>query len=184
MIAGGVERAKAAPAQAERRMSIKHVVPLVVLGCAVFVASTDAGQHRWKGPARASVRAEPIRPVAIGPRASIGGGSAGVYCPDMTEAAVGVHDLGWIPAGMNLAVTVESYSDNGFDPVAGVIVPSLGSPAGNTLKTATFYDNDSGGDRDARVSFTTPQAGTYLLVVTDYAGKTPGCYRYQADIAR
>lgn len=165
-------------------MTMKHILPILVVGCVAFAASTDADQHRWKSSVKSQGRSEPIRAVTAGPRAAIGGGSAGVYCPDMSQAAVGVHDLGWIPAGLNVAVTVESYSEAPFDPVAGVLVPSLGAPAGNSLKTATFYDNDSGGEGDARISFVTPQAGTYLLVVTDYTGKTPGCYRYQADIGR
>ena len=165
-------------------MTLKHVTAIPILVCAVLAADEAAGQHRWKSEQRPSARAEPIRPVTAGPRASIGGGSNGIYCPDMADDAIGVHDLGWIPAGMKVVVTVESYADNGFDPVAGVIVAALGERAGNTVKTTIFYDNDSGGEKDARVSLTTPQAGTYLLLVTDYAGKNPGCYRYQTEIGR
>jgi hypothetical protein len=100
----------------------------------------------------------------------------------MSDDAVGVHDLGWIPVGFNVAITVESYTENAFDPVAAVIVASLGQKAGNAVKVTTFYDNDSAGDKDARVSFVTPQAGTYLLLVTDFPAQTGGCYRYQAEI--
>lgn len=170
-------------------MSVKHLTWIVVLGCAVFIAGTAAAQHRWKTapqlPSKTSGRAEPIRaPSIVAPRAAIGSGSNGIYCPDMSEDAVGVHDLGWIPSGFKVEVIVESYSESAFDPVAGVLTATLGEKAGNTVKTVTFYDNDSGGDRDSKVSFTTSQAGTYLLVVTDYTGKTGGCYRYQANISR
>jgi hypothetical protein len=165
-------------------MTVKLVTTIVVLGCAMLATNQASGQHRWKSEPRASTRAEPIRPATAGPRASIGGGSNGIYCPDLSDDAIGVHDLGWIPAGMNVAVTVESYSDNAFDPVAEVMVAALGEKAGNMVKTTTFYDNDSGGDKDARVSLTTAQAGTYLLLVSDYAGKNPGCYRYQTEIGR
>lgn len=165
-------------------MTGKHATAMVMLGCAVFTANEATGQHRWNSEEKASSRVEPIRPVTAGPRASIGGGSNGIYCPDLADDAIGVHDLGWIPSGMNVVVTVDANSNNSFDPVAAVVVAALGEKAGNTVKTTTFYDNDSGGDKDARVSFTTPQAGTYLLLVTDYTGKSPGCYRYQTDIGR
>jgi hypothetical protein len=35
-------------------------------------------------------------------------------------------------------------------PVAAVVVPMIGEPAGNNSRTATYYDNDSGGDKDAK----------------------------------
>jgi hypothetical protein len=50
------------------------------------------------------------------------GPAAGLYCPDLSEGAVGVHDLGWIPAGLNVKINVESYSQNEFDQVAAVMV--------------------------------------------------------------
>jgi hypothetical protein len=93
-----------------------------------------------------------------------------------------VHDLGWLPSGRNMTVIVEATSDNGFDPAAAVVVASLGENAANGVKTTTFYDNDSGGDKNAKVSLVTPQNGTYMLLVTDFPGKLPGCYRYQVDI--
>jgi hypothetical protein len=163
-------------------MTVKCATAMTILGCLVLGANQVSAQHRWKGEQRASGRVEPISPAIARPRAAIGGGPNGIYCPDLSDDAIGVHDLGWVPAGMNVVVTVESYSSNAFDPVAAVVVAGLGERAGNTVKTTTFYDNDSGGDKDARVSFTTPQAGTYLLLVTDYTAKNPGCYRYQTEI--
>jgi hypothetical protein len=82
---------------------------------------------------------------------------------------------------MNVTITVESVSDD-FNPAAAVVVPLLGQPAGNTIKTTTFYDDDSGGDRDPRVEFVAPQAGTYLLMVNDLTDVTAGCYRYQVVV--
>jgi hypothetical protein len=58
----------------------------------------------------------------------------------------------------------------------------VGQKAGNTVKTAAFYDNDSGGDKDAMIDFVTPHTGNYLLVVGDYADVTTGCYRYEVTI--
>jgi hypothetical protein len=160
-------------------MNHKQHVAFLVIGCVVVVATAAAGQHRWKKtPDSSSV----VRPLTVRPRASIGGAANGIYCPDMVDDAIGVHDLGWVPAGLNVTVTVESFVDNAFDPVAAVLVASLGEKAANNIKTTTFYDNDSGGDKDASISFVAPQQGTYLLLVSDFSGKTPGCYRYQATI--
>jgi len=61
-------------------------------------------------------------------------------------------------------------------------VPSLGQAAGNAVKTTTFYDDDSGGDRDPRIEFVAPQAGTYLLLVNDLTDASLGCYRYQVVV--
>ena len=144
-------------------------------------AMADGSQHLW-ARARKAAPAATVRPSAVRPQAAIGLGSPGIFCPDMADSAVGVHDLGWIPVGMTVIVTVESYSDAPFDPVAAVAVVNLGLGFGNTAKVQTFYDNDSGGDGDAQITFVTTQAGTYLLFVTDNAGKTQGCYRYRVDI--
>ena len=62
------------------------------------------------------------------------------------------------------------------------LITGFGQPAGNTIKTTTFYDNDSGGDGDPRIEFVTPQAGTYLLMVNDLTDEALGCYRYQVAV--
>ena len=116
-----------------------------VLGVLVMVVGYAAGaaaggQQPWpvvgkKQIARApSVRsrAEPI----VSPRAQIGGGANGVYCTAPCENGITVHDLGFLPTGRNVIVTVEGISD-GFNPVAGIVVPQIGQPAGNTIKTTT-----------------------------------------------
>lgn len=158
-------------------MKIAHIGVIVMLACGLGVATAVAAQHDWT-PART---ADALRPTLIQPHAVLGP-ATGVYCPDMSEGAFGVHDLGWVPAGLNVEVNVESYSRNDFDPVAGVVVATMGVPGANAIKTTTFYDNDSGGGKDVRITFVTPQAGTYVLFVTDNSGKTSGCYRYQASI--
>jgi hypothetical protein len=79
----------------------------------------------------------------------------------------------------SLAVTVESFSTEDFDPVAAVIVATLGTNGGNTIRTTTFYDDNTGGEKDPRVEFVTPVAGTYLLLVNDLRDAVVGCYRYQ-----
>jgi hypothetical protein len=89
-----------------------------------------------------------------------------------------VHNLGFLPSGIPVTVTVEGFSE-GFNPVAAVLVATVGSSAGNNVRTTTFYDDDSGGEGDPRVQFTTPVGGTYLLLVNDLTDAVVGCYRYQ-----
>jgi len=158
-------------------MKIANIGVVITLACGVGAATAVAAQHDWT-PARAG---DPLRPSLVKPHAVLGP-ATGVYCPDMSEGAFGVHDLGWIPAGLNIEINVESYSRNEFDPVAGVVAATLGVPGANNIKTTTFYDNDSGGGKDVRITFVSPQAGTYVLFVADNSGKAAGCYRYQALI--
>jgi hypothetical protein len=116
--------------------------------------------------------------VIVRPQAEIGGQANGIYCTPPTTNGVGVHDLGGLPSGLNVTVTVEALSD-AFDPAAAVLLPMVGEGAGNNVKTTTFYDNDSGGEKDAKIAFVTPQSGNYILVVNDYTDATAGCYRYE-----
>ena len=162
-------------------MDSKRVRLVMTIVCVAFVATGATAQHLWRSPARTSGATGPIRPITVRPQA-IGLGSNGIYCPDMSDGAVGVHDLGWIPAGLNVTATVENSTMTAFDPAAAVIVATVGEVAGNAVKTTTFYDNDSAGEKNARITFVTPVQGTYLLLVTDFPGKLPGCYRYQVDV--
>lgn len=155
------------------------IIGLTVVLTAFMGTLTVAAQHHQWSTSRPDTRT--LRPSTLQPRAVLGPAN-GLYCPDLSDGAFGVHDLGWVPSGMTVEVNVESYSDNEFDPVAAVVVASLGLAGGNSIKTNTFFDNDSGGGKDARISFVTPQAGTYVLFVADNSGKLPGCYRYQASI--
>ena len=152
----------------------------LVLGLALFAAGIEASQRgrvlAVKGPAQTMV---PTRggAITIGPQADIGGDAAGLYCATPVENGVKTHDLGGLPAGIRVVVTVEGFSV-GFDPVAAVSVVSLGQKAANNVRFTNFYDNDSGGEGDARVEFVTPQSGIYVLHVGDFADATAGCYRY------
>jgi hypothetical protein len=147
-------------------------------------AGIEAAQRGWvmtlKTPARsaAAVRSEVL---VARPEASISGGANGIYCAHQAENGVGVHDLGAIPAGIHVVVTVESYSE-AFDPVAAVATPVLGAAAANSVNVATFYDNDSGEDKDAKIDFVTPRSGNYVLFVGDFTDTIAGCYRYKVVI--
>lgn len=163
----------------------RKVAGMVAVAGMLLVAGLEAGQRGWVVPLKPSVSAASSAPrVALpaGPRASIGGVANGLYCSSAVENGVSVHDLGALPAGLQVTVTVESYSD-GFDPAAAVLVATLGQKGGDTIDVKTFYDNDSGGDGDARISFVTPAVGVYLLLVNDYTDSRAGCYRYQMMIA-
>ena len=160
-------------------MSSRRSVVVLVLCVVTSVATAAAGQHFWRAPAGTG---GVLRPSVVRPRA-VSGPAAGLYCNDTTDGAAGVHDLGWVPAGFTVDVDVESYTQGGdFDPVAAVVLTVMGAAGGNAAKVTTFYDNDSGGARSPHISFVTPQAGTYVLLVSDQTGKENGCYRYMANI--
>jgi len=153
---------------------------VVTLGVALLVGATiHAAQRGWVVSLKSAAARQ--GPAIVGPRAEIGGQANGIYCTPATINGVGVHDIGGLPSGISVTVTVEGLSD-GFDPVAAVVVPMIGEPAGNNIRTTTYYDNDSGGDKDAKLAFVTSQAGNYILFVNDYADKTPGCYRYEVTL--
>ena len=86
---------------------------------------------------------------------------------------------------VNVTVNVSSSmpADSAFDPVAAVVVAGVGATAGSTVKTSTFYDNDSGGGKDPRITFVAPQRGTYFLLIGENSGSGGGCYRYQVTVS-
>jgi hypothetical protein len=142
-------------------------------------------QRGWAVRGKAGILRSSRATNRVGPAAntsaSVGGGANGMYCTSPWTNGIAVHDLGLIPAGFNVTVTVEGFSDN-FNPAAAVVVSTIGQPAGNTIKTTTFYDDDSGGEGDPRVEFVSPQDGTYLLMVNDLTDGPVGCYRYQVVV--
>lgn len=158
---------------------------LAFLGICALCATVVEGQQAGWSPRKKQISRPTSTPGRVGavsrPRAEIGGAANGLYCTAPWTNGVAVHDLGYIPTGFNVSVTVESFSPE-FNPAAAVLVASLGQPAANTIKTTTFYDDDSGGDRDPRITFVAPQDGTYLLMVNDVTDGVTGCYRYQVMV--
>jgi hypothetical protein len=153
---------------------------LVLIGAVVTLgAGLGAAQRGWTVPGKSSATGS--RTLVARPQAQIVNSANGMYCTPAIENGVDIHDIGGLSAGLHVTVTVQSFSD-GFDPAAAVIGAMVGQKAGNTVKTATFYDNDSGGNKDAMIDFVTPQTGNYLLVVGDYTDVTTGCYRYEVVI--
>jgi hypothetical protein len=154
---------------------------LALIGAVVTLgAGLGAAQRGWTVPGKSSATT-PSRTLVARPQAQIIGSANGLYCTPNIENGVEIHDIGGVPAGLHVTVTVESFSD-GFDPVAAVIGALVGQKGGNTVKTATFYDNDSGGDKDAKIDFVAPHTGNYFLMVGDYADVTTGCYRYEVTL--
>ncbi len=154
----------------------------LTLGVLALASGTVAAQHQRTLSGKSSSQTAPVRPITS-PQATISGPSSGIYCPDMADKAVGLHDLGWLPAGRDVTVVVDASAGSpGFDPVATVLVVSLGVASGGTAKTTTFYDNDSGGEKDPQITFTTPEDGTYFLLVGENSGSGAGCYRYQMSV--
>ena len=162
-------------------MKQRHTRLVLALGVLTLAAATASAQHTRTPSRKSSIATAPVRPISA-PEAAITGSSNGIYCPDMEDKAVGMHDLGWMPAGRSVTVTVSGLGPATFDPVATVFVASLGVPGGGTAQTSTFYDNDSGGDRDPQISYTSPRDGTYFLLVGDNSGSGAGCYRYQVTV--
>ena len=157
----------------------------LAIGTAVFAAAgLEAAQRGWVlrvKPEASSASTTRATALVSRPQAIIGADANGIYCAHQAENGVGIHDIGAIPAGMHVVVTVESYTEE-FDPVAAVVSPALGARVANTVNLVSFYDNDSGGDRDAKIDFVTPRAGNYLLFVGDNTDAVAGCYRYQVII--
>lgn len=151
---------------------------------AVFALGVGLGaaQRGWTMPGKSPGGSTPSSSALVArPQASIVGPANGLYCTPATDNGVGVHDLGGLAAGLRVTVTVDSYN-SGFDPVAAVVGATMGLGAGDTIRTVTFYDNDSGGEKDSRIEFVTPHSGNYFLLVGDYPDAVTGCYRYEVVI--
>ena len=167
--------------------SIRKLVVLVFVGCVVLLAGVQAAQRDWvlsgKSGRRVSSGASARAVVVRRPQANIGANANGMYCTSPAENGVGIHDLGALPTGVHVTVTVQGLVPDEFNPAAAVIVATVGERAANAAKVTTFYDNDSGGDGDSKIDFTTPQEGNYLLFVGDYTDAVTGCYRYQMIVS-
>lgn len=157
---------------------------LLTASVVVTVGGSLHAQRAWQGRAKpvarpSSISSGLVRPIR--PHAEISGPADGIHCTAATDNGVGVHNLGFIPSGVPLAITVESFSSQDFDPVAAVVVATLGENGGNNVRTTTYYDDNAGGDKDPRIELVTPVGGTYLLLVNDLRDAVVGCYRYQVS---
>ena len=91
-----------------------------------------------------------------------------------------IHGLGSVPA--NSQVDVSFVSD--FDPVAAVTVVQMGDDAPDDLARTSFVaDDDSGGNLEPQIRFTTTFGGTLTLHVSKFSpGNDAGCYFYKVEV--
>jgi len=126
-----------------------------------------------KAPKQAAPGAAVNRPFAISGQASSGRHCIG---PD----GANIHSLGHAPG--NSRVTVTFSSD--FDPVASVTVMQMGLEAPDGRARSNFvFDDDSGGNLEPELRFTTGFSGTMVLHVSKFsAERSAGCYFYKVEI--
>lgn len=143
------------------------VAMLVAMMPAVALAQTTRG----KGPKK-------MAPSAIESQAISGLASSGRNC--VGPSGANVHSIGWVPSGSRVAITFSSD----FDPVAAATITQLGSDAPDRVARAAYYaDDDSGGNLEPQISFTSAFAGTVVLHVSKYsAERESGCYFYKVEI--
>lgn len=91
-----------------------------------------------------------------------------------------VHDIGWVPASSQVTVTFSSD----FDPVAAISVMQLGQDAPDRVARASFVsDDDSGGNLEPELRFTTSFPGTVVLHVSKLVpAREAGCYFYKVEV--
>ncbi len=90
-----------------------------------------------------------------------------------------VHPLGFIGIGRTLKINFESD----FDPVAVVVGSQVGEGAPDSVSNLfSWSDDDTGGNLEPKIEFTTPFAGTYVLMVGSTDFSVIGCYVYEMRI--
>jgi hypothetical protein len=91
-----------------------------------------------------------------------------------------VHAIGFVPASTQITITFSSD----FDPVAAVTLTQLGQDAPDRLARAQYVaDDDSGGNLEPEIRFTTTFSGTVTLHVSKFsAERQSGCYFYKVEV--
>lgn len=142
---------------------------------AVFAAipATAFAQAPAKGPKQTAPSAGRSESMAISGLASSGRNCIG-------PSGANVHAIGWVPSSSRVQVTFSSD----FDPVATVTNTQMGSEAPDRVARAAYWaDDDSGGNLEPQLTFTTTFAGTLVLHVSKYsAERNAGCYFYKVEI--
>lgn len=138
---------------------------------ALLPVAALAQAPRAKGPKKTG-------PPASHAMAISGLASSGRHC--IGPEGANVHGLGWVTS--NSRVTVTFSSD--FDPVAAVTLTQLGSEAPDGVARASYFaDDDSGGNLEPQIAFTSTFAGTLALHVSKYSPeRESGCYFYKVEI--
>lgn len=105
--------------------------------------------------------------------------------PSSLVSCVGGSDYKVFPLGSTVSGTrirVDVTSGEGIDPVAAITVLQMGArhPEGQA-RAQYVYDDDSGGNLDPRIQFTTEFEGNVVLSVGSYNGNF-GCFWVKVDV--
>jgi len=140
---------------------------------AVMPAAAVAQTAVAKLPKQSAASAGVSKPFAIS-----GLASSGRQC--IGPSGANIHSIGWVPG--NSRVTVTFSSD--FDPVASVTIMQMGLDAPDGRARSNFvFDDDSGGNLEPELRFTTSFSGTLVLHVSKFsAERAAGCYFYKVEI--
>ena len=142
-----------------------------------------------ESPASASrsVKGSSVVAKRNGPSAIASGATSGIHCvggsviSGKRALTSNVHPLGFLGSGNRVTVNF----DSDFDPVAIVIGAQIGSPAPDGVAKLTYVvDDDSGGNLEPKVTFTTSYDGSYFLVVGGSDPGVTGCYTFEVVVAR
>jgi hypothetical protein len=153
-------------------MSVRSIIVAVVIA---IIPTTPllAQAPRAKGPKQSASSASVSEPQSISGLASSGRNCVG-------PSGANVHSLGWVPSGSRVAITFSSD----FDPVGAATITQLGSEAPDRVARASYFaDDDSGGNLEPEIRFTSTFAGTVVLHVSKFsAERESGCYFYKVEI--
>ena len=89
------------------------------------------------------------------------------------------HALGFAPARTRIRVDI--LSGDGIDPVATAAILQMGALAPDNSRMSFVYDDDSGGNLDPRLDFTTEFDGNLVLSVGSFDGSF-GCYWVKVEV--
>jgi hypothetical protein len=89
------------------------------------------------------------------------------------------HPLGYTAA--HTRVKIDVISGEGIDPIASLVVLQMGANAPDGARAQYVYDDDSGGNLDPRIEFTTNYDGNLVLSVGSYSGSF-GCYWLKVEV--
>ena len=150
------------------KMHLSLAVWLALLPAAALAQGPVA-----KAPKQAAPSAAVNRPFGIA-----GLASSGRQC--IGPSGANIHSIGWVPG--NSRVTVTFSSD--FDPVASITIMQMGLEAPDGRARSNFvFDDDSGGNLEPELRFTTSFSGTLVLHVSKFSeSRDAGCYFYKVEI--
>jgi hypothetical protein len=152
-------------------------VPLKTLVLSLTLTTIATGAFaqtpHTKAPKHSAAAAARVEPQAISGLASSGRNCIG-------PSGANVHPIGWVPSSSRVTVTFSSD----FDPVASVTNTQLGGEAPDSVARSAYWaDDDSGGNLEPRLNFTTSYSGTLVLHVSKFsAEREAGCYFYKVEI--